>query len=63
MVNPSFSCNVLAGKKAFDAITFMDSDLTDNGITAISDIELTFMVLDNVNFSTILESDKVTITF
>ena len=63
MVDPIFSSDVVAGKKAFDAITFMDSDLTDNDITDITSIELKFHIFNMDNWNTIFDSDIVNITF
>ena len=63
MVDPLFSCEVPAGKKAFDAITFLQSDLADNGITDITALELSFHVSDMKTWKTIYETDTVQITF
>lgn len=48
---PLFATEVTAGKKAVDDIIFLDTDLTDNGITAYTDIELFFRVYDNDDWS------------
>lgn len=58
MVTPYFSCTVYDEKKAVDDITILSSDLEDNGITSVDDIELVFKVLDE-NFSTIDQSDPI----
>ncbi|MGN0545996.1 MAG: lipoprotein [Acutalibacteraceae bacterium] len=63
MADPSFSCDVPAGKKAFDTITFMESDLENNGITDITTLELYFHVFDMNNWNGIFDSDTVTVTF
>ena len=63
MVNAMFSCNVVAGKKAVDTITFMESDLSENDITAINDVELSFHVFDFENWETIVDTEVVNITF
>jgi hypothetical protein len=63
MVSPSFSCDVLAGKRAFDSITFLESELTDNDITDITSIELTFHIFDMNEWNTIYDSDIVSISF
>ncbi|OGN90709.1 MAG: hypothetical protein A2158_03850 [Chloroflexi bacterium RBG_13_46_14] len=63
MVSPSFSCDVLAGKKAFDSITFFESDLTDNDITIITTIELSFHIFNADTWDTIFDSDAITISF
>ncbi|MGM9973635.1 MAG: hypothetical protein ACI33K_06315 [Clostridiaceae bacterium] len=63
MVDPIFSSDVLAGKKAFDTITFMESDLTDNSITDITDIELSFHIFDLASWDTIFDSSTIRISF
>lgn len=63
MVEAMFSCDVVAGKRAVDAITFMESDLTENEITAINDVELSFHVFDMNDWNTIADTEVVTITF
>jgi len=63
MVDPIFSADVVAGKKAFDSIAFMESDLTDNDITEITSIELKFHVFNMDNWDTIFDSEIVNITF
>jgi hypothetical protein len=63
MVSPSFSCDILAGKRAFDSITFLESDLTDNDITVITTMELTFHVFNADTWDTIFDSDAITISF
>lgn len=63
MVESAFSCDVLAGKKAFTTLTLFESDLTDNGITDITNMELKFNVLDSKNYSTLLQTDVVAVEF
>lgn len=63
MVDPIFSSDIVAGKKAFDTITFMESDLTDNDITDINTIELIFHIFNTDSWNTIFDSDIVSITF
>jgi uncharacterized repeat protein (TIGR02543 family) len=63
MLSPVFSCDVLAGKKAFDSITFFESDLADNDITDIITIELSFHIFDADSWDTIFDSDTITISF
>lgn len=45
--DPLFASEVAAGKKSNASISFSDSDLSDNGITDYTDIELTFRVHDS----------------
>lgn len=60
MVTPYFSSTVYDGKKAIDDITIMSSDLENNGITSVDEIELVFKVIDEHNFSTIEQSEPIT---
>lgn len=52
MVDPFWAMSVAAGKKACSEITFSRSQLEDNGITDISDIEFTLLVSDYDNWET-----------
>ncbi len=63
MIDPIFSSDVLSGKKAYDTITFMESDLEENSITDIKDIELSFHVFDLNSWDTIFDSQVVKISF
>lgn len=63
MVETIFSCDILAGKKAFDSIIFAKSDLEKNNIKEISEIELRFHIFDAKSWNTILDSESVTVTF
>lgn len=63
MVDALFSCDVVAGKRAVDTITFMDSDLEENDITAIENVELSFHVFDMAEWETIVDTEVVNITF
>lgn len=63
MTEPMFSCEVLAGKKAFDTITFLQSDLDDNKITDITDMELYFTIFDSNSWDTLVDTDIVSVKF
>lgn len=63
MVDAMFSCDVVAGKRAVDTITFMETDLEENEITAIEDVELSFHVFDMAEWETIVDTEVVNITF
>lgn len=63
MVDPLFSCDVLAGKKAYDTMSFLQSDLEDNGITDITEMEVSFHIFDADEWETIKDTDSVTIKF
>ena len=60
MVTPYFSSTVYDGKKAVDDITIMSSDLEENGIESVDEVELVFNIIDESSFSTIETSDPIT---
>ena len=62
MVDPIFSADVVSGKTINDTITFMKSDLEDNGIEAIQNIELTFHIFDSDSWDTYLDTEPITVT-
>lgn len=63
MVEPYFSCDVAAGKKAYDTITFMESDLEENGIDSISDMEISFHVFNTESWDTIFDTEALAVSF
>lgn len=63
MVDPMFSSEVVSGKHAISTITFLSSELEENEITAIEEVELSFHVFDNGTWDGIVDTDPVTITF
>ncbi len=63
MVDAIFSSEVVAGKRAIDTITFMSSDLEENEITDITNIELSFHIFDTDSWGTIVDTEVVTISF
>ena len=63
MVDPSYSCEVCAGKRALQNITFMKSQLEENGIEAIKDVELSFHVFDSDSWDTIVDTETVHLSF
>lgn len=62
MIDTVMSQEVVAGKKAITAITFLKSDLEENDITEITSIEASFHVFDN-DWDTLLDTDPITINF
>lgn len=62
MVTPYFSCQVNKGRLALEAITIMNSDLEENDITEIKDLELTLLIVDAESYDTIYESDPIPFT-
>ncbi len=63
MIEAIFSCDVMPGKKAVDTITFMESDLEENEINNIENVELSFHVCDAESWDDIVDTDVVKITF
>lgn len=59
MTTPYFSSTVYDGKKVIDEITIMSSELEENNITSVDEIELKFQILSE-NFSKLAESDAIT---
>lgn len=60
MMNPFFSTSVYDGKMSMDDITIFESDLEDNGIKNIEEVELKFHIYDADSYSTIADSDAIT---
>lgn len=59
MMTPYFSADVYEGKKALDDITLMSSELEENGIESIEDVELKFHIYDPESYDTIADSDII----
>lgn len=56
------SIEVSPGKKAIDSFTILSSDLEDNGIDCVADIELSLHIFDSETYETILDTDPIVIT-
>jgi len=61
MVSSVFSCDVAAGKKANDAISFYSDDLEEIGIRTIQSVEFRLHVFDSQSWDSLLDSDVITI--
>ena len=59
MVTPYFTSTIYSGKKAFDDITLLSSDLEKTGITSVDDVELTFKAYDPDTYDNIFEVGPV----
>ena len=59
MMNPFFSTTVYDGQMSFDEITILSSDLEENGITEIEEVELKFHIYDADTYSTIADSEAI----
>ncbi len=60
MLSPFFSTTVYDGKKAINDITVFSSDLEENGIETIEEVELKFNIYDADSYSTISDSEPIT---
>lgn len=59
MVTPYFSCQVNKGRMALDTITILSTDLEENGIDEVKNLELNFNIINPKNFDTIYQSDPI----
>lgn len=62
-IDPMFSCNIMAGKKAFDSITLLESDLEDKNIEIIENLKCSYAIFETYTFNTILNSDIINVNF
>ncbi len=60
MVTPLFASTVYDGKKAFDSITILSTELENNGIDTIEDIEMNFHIYDVDSYETICDTGSIT---
>ncbi|MBQ4220409.1 MAG: hypothetical protein II666_12755 [Butyrivibrio sp.] len=60
MMNPLFSTTVYDSKKAIDDITVFSSDLENNGIEKIEEVELKFHIFDADSYSYIKDTEPIT---
>ena len=63
MIDPMFSCDIAANKKAYDTISFMESDLEENDITDITEMEFKFHIFNSDTWDDIIDTDIITVTF
>jgi len=59
MMSPYFSCSVFDQKMALDDITILSSDLEENGIESVDDVELAFHIYDLDTYDTIDDTDPI----
>jgi len=60
MITPLFSSTVYDGKMAIDDITLLSSELEENGITEVEEVELTFHIFDAESYMTITDTAPIT---
>ena len=59
MITPLFSSEVYAGKRAISEITLLSSELEENGIEKVQDVQVTFKILNADTFMNIATSDPI----
>lgn len=60
MMTPFFSCDLYAGKMAISDITLLSSELEENGISSVDDVELKFKIINPDTYETIRETGPIT---
>lgn len=63
MMTAVFSSDVMVGKRCIDGITFLSSDMEDNGVTKIDSAELSFHIFNMDSWDDIADTEPITITF
>lgn len=63
MIDPWFSCSMLPGKHALSKLSFSETDLEENEIESIRDVEITFYIYDTDSWEDIAYADPVHLTF
>lgn len=63
MIDTAMSQDVVAGKKAITAVTFLSSSLEENSITDITSVETSFHIFDTEDWSNEIDTDPITIDF
>lgn len=59
MMTPFFSSEIYANKRAISEITLMSSELEQNGIEKVQDVQVTFKILNAETFSNIATSEPI----
>jgi hypothetical protein len=60
MMSPLFATTVYDGKKSIDDITIFSSDLEENGIESIEEVELQFHIYNAETYTTITDTQPIT---
>ena len=63
MTEASMSEDIVARKRAISAVQFYSSDLEENSIEDITDVELYFHIFDLESWDDIFDSDVISISF
>ena len=62
MINPIFASTLYDGKMAVDKLTIFSSDLEENNITSVDEVELKFSVMDNDTYQSLFKTDSISFT-
>lgn len=63
MVETVFSCEIMPGKKAIDTITFMSSDIEENQIESIDEVEMSLHIFRTDDWETIEDTEPIKLEF
>lgn len=63
MTDTIFSADILAGKRAVEAATFLSSDIEENGIEEIKSLDIAFNIFDADNWNNITTTNNIHIEF
>lgn len=63
MITAILSSDVAVGKKVNDSVTFLSTDIEENGIEEIETIDISFRIFNTDTWMDIAETETVTITF
>lgn len=63
MIDPIFSSDIMPGKRVLASVKFMETDLSDNYITEITEIELSFHVVTAEGWDDVVDTEKLVFTF
>lgn len=63
MIDATLSPEIAAGKKAIASMTFFDSDIKENGIENIENMETSFHIFYTDGWETLIDTDAINISF
>lgn len=63
MVTAMLSCDVKPGKHAIDTVSFLNSEIKENDIKTVDNVELSFHIFDSNSWKTIVDTSPVRIDF
>ncbi|MBO5266661.1 MAG: hypothetical protein J6B08_05110 [Ruminiclostridium sp.] len=63
MVTAMLSSDITPGKHIVDEITFINSELEENDIQKVEEVELSFHVFDSENWDTIIDTEIIKLNF